>query len=133
LTPASDFARDTYKEKNVQRKSHQHKAATQTGLTAAQLDAIINAFEARCTRVDYRHGQREELSAAKRDLENHTDLEAKIATANLQTAKIGAYAQAFATVTESLGILVKSLTPARAAAYAAALITILNALVHLFR
>ena len=117
----------------MQRKSHQHKAATQTGLTAAQLDALINAFEARCTRVDYRHGQREELSAAKRDLENHTDLEAKIATANLHTAKIGAYAEAFATVTESLGILVKSLTPARAAAYAAALITILNALVHLFR
>ncbi len=73
------------------------------------------------------------MSAAKRDLENHTDLEAKIATANLHTAKIGAYAEAFATVTESLGILVKSLTPARAAAYAAALITILNALVHLFR
>jgi hypothetical protein len=133
LTLASDFARDTYKEKNMQRKSHQHQAATQTGLTVAQLDALINACEAGCTRVDYRHGQREELSAAKRDLENHTDLEAKIATANLHTAKIGAYAEAFATVTDSLGILVKSHTPARAAAYAAALITILNALVHLFR
>ncbi len=117
----------------MQRKSHQHKAATPTGLTVAEFDALIHAFEAGCTRVEYRHGQREELCAAKRDLENHTDLEAKIATANLHTAKIGAYAQAFATVTESLGILVKSLTPARAAAYAAALITILNALVHLFR
>jgi hypothetical protein len=117
----------------MQRKSHQHKAATQTDLTVTEFDALIHAFEARCIQVDYRHGQREELSAAKRDLENHTDLEAKIVGANLHTAKIRAYAQAFSTVTKSLGVLVKSLTPARAAAYAAALITILNALVHLFR
>jgi hypothetical protein len=117
----------------MQHKSHQHQAATQTGLTVAKLDALIDAFEARCTRVDYRHGQCEELSAGKRDLENHTDLDAKIATANLHTAKIGAYAQAFATVTESLGVLVKSLTPDRAAAYATAPITIVSALVHLFR
>jgi hypothetical protein len=133
LTLASDFARDTYKEKNMQRKSHQHKATTQSGLTVAQFDALIHAFEARCTQVDYRHGQREELSGAKRNLENHTDLQAKIVNGNLHTAKVGAYAQAFATVTESLGVFVKSLTPARAAAYAAALITILNAVIHLFR
>jgi hypothetical protein len=118
----------------MQRKSQQHKAATTPiGLTVAQFDALIMAFKASCTEVDYRHEQREELSAAKRDLENHTDLDSKIVTAHLRTAKISAYAQAFATVTESLAVLVKSLTPARAAAYAAALIALPNALVHLFR
>lgn len=102
----------------MHRSSHQRKAASHTGLTVAQIDALIGVVESRCTRVEYRHEQREELSAAKRDLESHT-------------AKIRAYAQAFATVTESISGLIKSLTPARAAAYAAAFITILNALVHL--
>ncbi len=39
----------------MQRKSHQHQAATPTGLTVAEFDALIHAFEAGCTRVDYRH------------------------------------------------------------------------------
>ena len=117
----------------MQRKAHQHKAATPTGLTDAQVDALITAYEDRRTRIEYRHEQREELSAAKRDMENHTDLDAKVVLCHLHTAKIGAYAQALATVTESASVLVKSLTPARAAAYAAALITLLDAIAHLWR
>jgi DNA-binding transcriptional MerR regulator len=117
----------------MQRNAHQHKAATQTGLTVAQIDALITAYEARRTQIEYRHEQREELSAAKRDMENHTALEATAVKASLHTAKIGAYVKAFATVTESLSGLAKSRTPARAAAYAAALITVLDAIGHLFK
>ena len=117
----------------MQRKSHQHKATTQPGLTVAQIDALITAYEARRTNVEYRHEQREELSAAKRDMENPTDLEAAVVWPACTPARIGAYAQAFATVTESLSVLIKSLTPGRAAAYAAALITLLDAISYLWK
>ena len=62
----------------MQRKAHQHKAATRTGLTVAQIDALITTYEDRRTRIEYRHEQREELSAAKRDMANYTDLDAKL-------------------------------------------------------
>jgi len=110
----------------MQHPSQHDAAALADDLTVAELTALLTACKARRPHAQYRHEQREELSGAKREQENQPDLVATVIATRLHTATISAHSQAFATVIEALAGLVKSLTPARAAAYAAAILTLLH-------
>jgi hypothetical protein len=107
----------------MQRKSYPQKSATPAVRTAPSKDALLPAHDARRRPGEYRHEQREELSAVTRETSEPGDK---------RIADITAYAQAFAIVVDSISGLVKSLTPARAGAYVAALITLLQAM-HLLK
>lgn len=90
----------------MQRKSH-HAARHNAERTSAKTQAALSTFEAKTVQQSYRYEQREELSAAKHILEAHLKAQAALVSECLTTLRIAAYAAAAVSIIEAISHLIR--------------------------
>jgi hypothetical protein len=91
----------------MQQKSPRNKALKTAGIPPAKISATLTAFEAQVAQQQYRHEMREELDAAKQILDCHLEAQTKVVDECLKAVRIAAYAAAVVSIIEAIGHLLK--------------------------